>query len=327
MVRIRHGWLVVVLGLALITACKKDDAAGGGGGGKSGAANSADLALLPVDSELVLGINFSQVQQSALWKQFVEPKLMSGDVQRKFAEFKESCGFDPMATLTSVSLGMKGIGNPQPDGVIVLHGPDKAKVWACLENEKVKAQITKDGGEFTRDGDVGLFKDKSGGQVALTFVNDTTALAVIGNQVTAASAKAAAAGGSTLKTSQQFLDMYSKIGGGDSLWFLINGKSKVFEKAAMFGIKPQAVFGSVSVTDGLSLDMRMRLENDAAAKQLADTGKAQLSQASKMFDKVDITNDGADVKVSLSLSNQKLQELIKKFSGLAGAFGGGMGGQ
>src|SRR5882757_8033673 len=94
MVRIRHGSPVVVavvvfgLALALFGACKKDDkksdpATGDKAGQKSGdvekpmsgvaamAMGAEDLSLLPLDSELVLGINVAQVQQSALWKQFV----------------------------------------------------------------------------------------------------------------------------------------------------------------------------------------------------------------------------------------------------------------
>jgi hypothetical protein len=331
MVRIRHGSLVVVLGLglglALGAACKKDEKSETPAGAKSGkAAQTDDLSLLPLDSELVLGLNVAQVQNSALWKQFVEPKLMSGEAQQKLAEFKANCGFDPMTQLTSVSVGVKGLGGGKPDGVIVMHGLDKAKALACLENEKVKAELAKDGGEFSREGDVSLFKDKAGNQVAVTFVNDRTAIAVFGGQVTAASAKTAAAGGSALKSSPPFLEMYSKVNAGDSLWFLLNGKAPIFETMATMGVKPKAMFGSVNVTDGLSLEMRMRLESPEEASRIAGMGKSQLDQASKMFDRVDITNDGPDVKVSIGLSNQKLQELITQFAGLAGALGG-MGGQ
>jgi len=337
MVRIRHGSLVVVLGLAVaLVACKKDEKSGNAASGKSAdqggqggmAANATsgdDLSLLPLDSELVLGLNFSQVQQSALWKQFVQPKLMSADAQRKLTEFKDNCGFDPMTSLKSVSVGLKGVGADKPDGVIVMHGLDKAKVWACLENDKVKAEMTKDGGSFSRDGEVGLFKDKSGSQFAVTFVNDTTAIAVLGEQVTAASAKAAAAGGSTLKSSPQFVEMYGKVKSNDSLWFLVNGKSKIFDKTAAMGVKPKAMFGSLNVTDGLSLDLRLRLDTPDAAAQLAEMGKKQVQQAAKMFDQIDVTSDATDVKIAVVLSSQKLQALITQFSGLLGAFGG-MGG-
>jgi len=323
MVRIRHGWLVVLLGFALafVTACKKEDAAGGGAGGKGGNGTSGeDLSLLPVDSELVLGINVAQVQQSALWKQFVEPKLMSGEAQKKLSEFKDKCGFDPMASAKSVSVGMKVAGN-KPDGAIVLHGVDKAKAWACID--KMKDEMAKDGTEFSRDGDVGLIKNKNGDQTAFMFVNDSTVLAVLGDKANAAGVKAAAAGGSALKTSQSFVDMYGKISTGDSVWFVVNGK--MLDKAPM-PVKPKAVFGSVNVTDGLKLDVRMRLESPDAATQFVNLAKSQGQQAAKMFDQFEATSDGAEAKIVVALSSQKLQELIKQVGGMFGMMGG-MGGQ
>ncbi|HEU4733184.1 MAG TPA: hypothetical protein VFT22_35070 [Kofleriaceae bacterium] len=336
MVRIRHGWLVAGLGVALAfgTACKKDEkksepsSKGDKGGdttaekpsGMTGNGAADDLSLLPLDSELVLGVNLAQVQQSALWKQFVEPKLMSGDAVKHMTEFKTKCGFDPMAAIKSVSVGMKGVGNDKPDGVVVIHGLDKARSWACLDANK--DEITKDGTEYTKDGDVGIFKNKDGYSAAVTFVNDSTAIAVLGDKANAAGVKAVAAGGSTLKSSPPFLDMYSKINSGDSLWLLMNGASKVFDKMATMGVKPKAMFGSLNVTDGLSLDLRMRLETPDAAAQLATMSKAQLQQAAKMFDKADVTSDGADVRYSIVLSSQKLQALIAQFAGLVGAFGG-----
>jgi hypothetical protein len=116
--------------------------------------------------------------------------------------------------------------------------------------------------------------------------------------------------------------MYGKVKTSDSLWFLLNGNSKVFEKVAAMGIKPKAVFGSLNVTDGLSLDMRMRMETPDAASQLANMGKAQIQQAAKMFDQIDVNADGSDVKFTVVLSNQKLQALISQFSGMFGGLGG-----
>jgi len=329
MVRIRHAWLVVALGVALapIAACKKDtsggDNAGGGKGGKSGnAIGDEDLALLPRDSEVVLGINVAQVQQSALWKQFVEPKLMSGDAMSKIAEFKTKCGIDPMSAVKSVSLGMKGAGGNKPDGVAVVHGMDKTKAMACLD--AMKDEMAKDGTELSHEGDVVVLKnDKTGMHAALTYINDTTALAVFGEQASAASLKAAQAGGQALKSSQPFLDMYKKINTGDSLWILLSGKA--LEKGAALGLKANAVYGSFNVTDGLALDLRMRFESPDEATKFAQLGQSQAKQAAKMFDKIDITPDGSEVKFSIALSNQKLKDLIAQFAGLAGAFGG-MGG-
>jgi hypothetical protein len=117
--------------------------------------------------------------------------------------------------------------------------------------------------------------------------------------------------------------MYKKINTSDSLWFLLSGK--LLEKGASIGVKTSAVYGSVNVTDGLTLDTRLRFDSPDAAAQFASMGKAQAQQAATMFDKVEVTSDGPEAKVSVVLSNQKLQALIAQVSGMLGAFGG-MGG-
>ncbi len=354
MVRIRQGWLVAALApmiaLGLVGACKKDEkktetpapgepktaekapekAADKPAGQTAQAmpsvnANADDLALLPVDSEIVMGLNFSQLQQSSLWKKFVEPQMMKGDTQKKLAEFKDKCGFDPMSAIKSLSMGLKGVGGTdKPDGVVVVHGPDKTKVMACLD--KMKEEAAKDGSTIEKDGDVVNIKSKSGENFAFTYVSDDTLVGVIGANSNTAGVKAAASGNSALKTSPAFVEMYSKIQTGDSLWLLMNGNSKAFDKAAQLGFKPKAVFGSVNVSDGLTLDLRVRLDTPDQATQLANMAKGQVAQFQKMVDKMDIAADAADVKVSLALSTQKLEALIQQFAGLMGGMGGGGGG-
>jgi hypothetical protein len=344
MVCIRRGSPVLALvgALVFVGACKKDDkkadpatgqtagdsSAKPASGTASMAAGAVDLALLPLDSELVVGINLSQILQSALWKQFVEPKIMTPENTKKLADFKTQCGFDPTTAVKTMSIGLKGLANDKPDGVVVIHGVDKAKLWSCLDT--MKAEMAKDGTEYTKDGDVAMFKNTKGGPpVALTFTNDTTAVGVIGDQATPAGVKAVTAGNSALKSSPPFLDMYTKVKTTDSLWLLMNGNAKVLDKMSTMGIKAKAVFGSLNVTDGLSLDMRLRLESPDAATQLTTMSKQQMAQAAKMFDQIDVAADGSDVKYTVVLSNQKLQQLIAQFGPMLGAFGGmggGMGG-
>ncbi len=343
MVRIRHGSPVVALGLTfalslLVTgACKKDekkaDPATGDktaeksgtaekpmGGGPAMAVAAEDLSLLPLDSELVLGINIAQIQQSSLWKQFVEPKMMTAEATKKLGEFKAKCGFDPMTALKTVSVGLKGLANDKPDGVVVIHGVDKTKTFACLE--QMKPDMEKDGTEYTNVNGLGMFKSKDGPPIALTFVNDSTAVAVLGDQATADGVKAVTAGNSALKNSPPFLDMYGKVKTTDSLWGLMNGSSKVFDKMGSMGVKAKAMFGSLNVTDGLSLDLRLRLDTPEAATQLTEMSKQQMAQAKTMFDQIDVAANGSDVKYTIVLSNQKLQQLIAQFGPMLGAFGG-----
>ena len=349
MLRIRTGLLVALVALA---ACKKSDDSKGGtpatadktsekpagdkpaappaaaGGAISGQMGD-DLSLLPVDSEVVLGLNFAQLQQSALWKQFA-PKLMD-KMSKGLADFKAACGFDPLDAFKSVALGMKGLGGSTPDGAVVIHGPDKAKVMGCMD--KAKAEAAKNGSEVTVDGDVVIIKDKKGESTAFTFVNNNTIVGTMGASGTKDGVMAAAKGGSALKSSPAFVDMYSKVNTQDSLWFLMNGNSPVFNKMGGMGVKPKAIFGSVNITDGLTVDVRVRLSTPDEATQLANMAKGQVTnpQVKQMFDKLDVVADGADVKVGVAMSSQKLQSLIAMVGGMMGGMGGmggggGMGG-
>jgi hypothetical protein len=49
--------------------------------------------------------------------------------------------------------------------------------------------------------------------------------------------------------------------------------------------------------------------------------KAQSQGAAQMFDKIEVTNDGNEVRFSVALSGPKLEAMIKQFQGLLGAFG------
>jgi hypothetical protein len=344
-------WMVAVLALGIgAAACKKDEKKPEGGAATGSAsaptaekapadkvaspavaatktmASGDDLSLIPSDSEIVMGLNLAQLQKSALWKKFVEPQLVKPDFQAKLSSFKDQCGFDPMTSITSLSLGMKNVGakgKDTPDGVVVIHGLDKAKTSACLT--KMKAEIEKDGTKLTDDGGIYTLS-KDGNTAAFTHVNDTTAVMVVGANGNVAGVKAATAGTSALKTSPAFIDMFSKIKTGDSLWLLANGNSPMFEKAGALGVKPKAVFGSVNVTDGLTMDLRIRLNTPDEATSLANMVQGQAKQAAQMFDKFDVSTETADLKVSIAMSTQKLEQLIGQIMALAGGMGGGMGG-
>ena len=341
MVRIRSGWLVAlaVLGLGA-SACKKSDDKGNPSadktaegkkdqavaaitGSPAGAAGD-DMSLLPVDSEAVIGINFAQLSKSPLWQQFVAPKLGN---QAGIEKFKTLCGFDPMESLKSIAIGMKGLGGGEPSGVIVVHGYDKTKAMACFDKDGV-TEAEKDGSKVTIDGDVVLVTDKSGKQVGFTFVNDSTAIAVLGPDAASKDGiKKVAGGGSALKTSQTFIEMYQKINSNDSMWMVLNGNSPAFSKAAAMGVKMKALFGSLNVTDGLTLNFRMRLGTPDEATNMVAMAKGQLGQLKQFVDKVDVTSDGADVKIDVAMSKDKLMSLVGMMAGMMGGMGGGgMGG-
>src|SRR5688500_15809550 len=136
---------------------------------------------MPGDSQLVRGRDVPQPQASALWKNFVEPQLAKGEMKKQLDEFKTNCGVDAMKVVTKIAMGIKGIGGDKPDGVIVAHGVPKAKLVACYDKLQKGKKADQD---ITRDGDVLIVKQKGGQAAAFTFIDDSTAIMVIGTQAT-----------------------------------------------------------------------------------------------------------------------------------------------
>jgi hypothetical protein len=268
-----------------------------------------DLSLLPVDSELVAGLDFQQLSGSSLWKQYIEPQLGKGDIKKQLDEFKTTCGVDAMKVMTKMSIGIKGLGANTPEGVIVAHGVPKAKLVACYDKLAKKKQP---GQEIKRDGDVLIVK-QADGDVAFTFVGDTTALMVIGAKANAAGVNAIAKGTSALKTSAAFAEFYKSTNTKDTLWMIVNGNSKAFEQLGAMGVKPKAVYGSVNVTKNLNLDLRMRLGSADEAKNLTNMFQSQLKAVAGMFDKIDVKADGKDMRVTILLSDAKMKALASQF--------------
>jgi len=289
------------------------------------ATNTADLSLLPIDSDMVVGVNIALIQTSPQWKEFIVPRVMTDDVKARLDEFKQKCNIDPLAVIKSASIGLK---EGAKEGVVVVHGPDKAQVTACAE--KMKAD--KDSKVVvTTDGDVTILKSKTAGpdtpSVAFTFTSADTAVIVVGSKATTAGVKAVVGSTGGLTSSGAFVDMYNRLETEKSLWMLMNGKSKAFAPLAMAGIKPTHVFGALDVSDGLVFDLRMRLASPDQATQSATMMKSQLAPAAGMLniDKLDVTSDGQDLKLAMMVSKANVPKMLKAMVGLASMGGGGAG--
>jgi hypothetical protein len=283
---------------------------------------TSDLALLPVDSDMVVGVNFAQLQHSQLWQQFVAPKLAAIPGLDKF---RDLCGFDPLQSLQTLAVGMRmGADGDDPTGTVVVHGYSRKQALGCFDKNGI-SEAEKDGSKVAIDGDVVMITDKSGKQLGFTFVDDTTAIAVIGpDAATKASIERVASGeGQGLDTSPSFQDLYGKVNTHDSIWMLINAQTPAFQKASAMGVHMKAVFGSINVTDGLTVDLHMRVGSPDEATSFVSMAKGQLAsspQIQQFVDKLDITSTAADVNVAVAMGEQKLMTIAGL---LGGMFGGG----
>ena len=305
---------------------------------------SDDLSLLPVDAEVVGGLDFQQLQASTLFKNLVGPALAKNDVQKSLAEFQAECGVDPMKVVTKISFGIKMV-NDKPDGVLVAHGVPKAKMIACYDKMSKKKQPDAD---ITRDGDVLIVRPKNatttsgkkctqgkacgdscisatevctkGGDeaVAFNFVDDSTLIVGFGSKGNKDGIKAVAKGTSALKTSATFVQFFKKTNTSDTMWMIVNGSLKALAPMAQLGIKPRAIYGSLNVTKDLNLDVKFNMKTAAEATNLSQLMNTQAKPAAGMVDKLTIAAIDTDVSIKLLLSDAKLKALATQFGGMLG---------
>lgn len=99
----------------------------------------------------------------------------------------------------------------------------------------------------------------------------------------------------------------------------MNSNSSMFDQlAAGIGTRPQAVFGSVRLNPGMTVNMHMRLDTPAAATQLAGMANSQLGMARGFVTKLDVTTEASDVVVAVAMDDQQLNALIMMVAGQLG---------
>ncbi len=279
-----------------------------------------DLGWLPANADVVAGIDMTRIQTSALWQTFVAPLLEhASGIDAVVA----ACGFDPLASLTLVTVGVTGMGSDsQPAGTFVFHGFDKTKAMACVTSYAVPS-TTAAGATVTVDGDVVIITPPNdpGSAIGLTFVDDGTALVVVGPAATTkAGIEQVAAGHGALASSPQFAELFADIDSDDPLWLVVAPTAPVFTDinnslAPETAIRVQAAYGSVDVSNSLVVQAGVRLGSPDQVSQLVsliNTKVAQLTGNSGIagfFDQLDVAADGNDVIIDVAANAAQLLEL------------------
>lgn len=269
------------------------------------------LGFLPVDSEVVVSLDADQLRQSPLWTQLEASISAKGGSD--LTMFKAMCGFDPLVAVRGLSIAVRDVSAPTPDGVFVVHGVDRAKMVGCLQRVKgLDAGVTLDA-----DGVVTVRKAPDPDVLVFQFVGPSTAVGLIGPTANRRVLETVVRGGAPLRSSPAFIEMFQTINTDGTAWAVVNGTGHVFDKAAALGVKPRAVFGSLSAVDGLSMNVRLRLSTPQEAGSLVAMAQGQLGTAKMLFDKLDVTADDADVVIALAMTSSQLQMISGLVGGLS----------
>ncbi len=318
----------VVLPLALagaLVACDKGKSGGGGGGGGAKGAAGASalapaqggltraLAAMPKETEFIVGLDFTQLRKSALWKKY-EPKLLES-AGKELAEFKSKCGFDPLEKLTGVlmggQLGMGDLG----DATMFVRGFEKGPLIDCLK--KMAAEKPEEGKSVVVDGDYVELSEGGEASLRALFVDDKTLLIIKQGDGTAdkaaLTAAAAAKDGDGLTSSAAFVKLLDDVKTGSALFFLMNGNAKVMQQMPM-PFKIKAIFGSVNVGAGLDGEARVRLDSADDANAIVGmykmgVGELKKTPQGKFVDAIKVSAKGSDVLASFKFDQKQLEEM------------------
>jgi hypothetical protein len=321
----------------------------------------AMLAMVPVASEGVVGLDVSQLRASELYKAY--QKDIESAVGGELGAIRSMCGFDPVQKITKVVAG--GAGNRRRgDATAIIKGLGKAETLDCLT--KAAASPPK-GVVITVDGDYAMVErtpsadDKDAGatkpivppaggpdggagaaaqvmpdvpkeSLSLQFLDDSTV--VIARRSGAGVDKAKMAevikldSASSVTGSKGFMEMIDGIDTDAPVWFVINGKTPGAQKLGGGFLKFDAAFGQVYVASGLDIDVTLRLDSPASATRMADVIKRQVDSMRRSILKdalgeVKVEAIDRDMHLRVTESKEQLQKLVEEVGDLLAAFLGG----
>ncbi len=262
------------------------------------------VGFLPMDSELVVAVDGEQVRKSPLWT-LADQKLRAA-AGSGLTTFISMCGVDPIASVRGITMGLRGLKQDVPEGVIVITGLSRTKIGDCFERASANgpSPVTVDHGVYT------IRRDASDPTaLAFTFVDEATLVVHLAPSATRASLEKVLAAGTPLRRSPAFTQLLAQVDTSAAVWGIANGRSSVFD-LTQGNQKPSAMWGSMQLDGGASVSMRMRFNDASVAQQLATQVQSQITTAQMFFDRLDVSADGADLVVDVEMSESKLASLL-----------------
>jgi hypothetical protein len=289
--------MIARLALVLAVAgCFHDSSPSLSNGAPTNDAND-QLAYVPIDSELVFGIDVAQLRGTALWKRF-EPRIVHS-IGKDYDDVRAACGFDPLETGTYFTIGLRFNDEDHVSGVVVARGLP-SKVLDCVATRFGK------GGDVTRDRGVVVLRENRM-NIAWTMIGD----ALIGHIDPVAghdSLERVVTSGAPLRQSPVFMSLYDRLDHHAALWGAANGGSRALE--FLKEERPKSVSGTMSVSDRIDWTTTVRMPSIAEAAKVKDLLQHDLDRAQGFVNELDMKAAGDTLTVHVVVDGDKLDALF-----------------
>jgi hypothetical protein len=260
-----------------------------------------ELAFLPKESEIVVGLDLQVLRSSAAWRDQLEPALASSSAM---AKSRQICGFDMFAQLTRVTFAARKQPTGPEEVEITAAGGDAQQQIQCMVKQLTSPYVTRTDGDTTI-----VTKPNDSLTIAVVPVGRSHIFAYGLPGADAAKVHAQLASGAPLRSSPAFMTLYDKLERGASLWFVLNGSSPLFQSLSL-GVRPRYIDGTVVVSDNYVWTTRITMSSPNDASTLATTLRQVSAQAKQMVETFDIHEEADVVHVDIVLTQPQLQTIL-----------------
>ncbi|HEY5921372.1 MAG TPA: hypothetical protein VIV11_06865 [Kofleriaceae bacterium] len=261
------------------------------------------LRYLPADSDFVIQIDVAALRKAKLWANH------SKDLSRLIVPGFAECNYDPLAKMSTVSIG---IPTKTSFGVIVVRGLDQREILTCLRTSKLK---TKTSVKFDSD-DVVTLSTTTGDTYQLTFA-DATTMVMQGPKLPAHSVDQTVQSGAPLAKNAAFVAAQDKVLRTAPISFVSRPDSKELgDSWAQMGLRPKAFSGTIRASDQLALSVVLVLQSDDAATQFANMLETQLKTFRSMAERAEARAQGDTVTIDVGMSETQVKSLVSMIAGM-----------
>ena len=309
-----------------------------------GGASKEDLALVPQETEIVVGVNIARMRGTAMWKKFMDLAMTQEKSKKDYEDFNKNC-IDVGAAdgPESIFVALPNVTGASKDGAVIIRlkaAIDDARLSKCGEyiagknNEKL-VTIDYNGNKIYNSG-ANASADKGG----LVLLDSKTIAFGSGGWIKKVIDIAAGKEQATAKKSEVLVALVKRAKTTDAIW-----GAGIVPQAARDGIKGnpmmasmstmKAAFGSMDFSSGLAFDASVDLGTEADAKALNDMATTQLGEVKKspqvmmlgiasMLDPIKTEAKGTTFHIGVAYNQQQVDEMVTRFQGLMKGFGGAL---
>lgn len=299
------------------------DNAGAAGANRPVAGAPDILAHMPADTEIIVSFSMQSLSSSPLWSQ-IGPAAMAS-AGKELGQVQEACGFNPLEKLQGVYIGVNTQKEKEP--VLLVQGFEREEMSSCItamaKKDGKKVTLTQEGA-FTM-----VVSEDADENMTIAWPGGNTMIMVPG-QGNKEFLQDRMDGKDGLKGNAAFVASAAKAKQSAPIWFAAAFKSgsPVAQGMGAMGQTPTGLYGSVGLTKGLDFDMGVSFADAAAAtatlnmaKPFLGMAKSQLGSNADLVDKLKMETAGADLVLSISLSEADLEKLQAMAGPMMGSFG------